>query len=188
MFPAIDVSQDQQKAAYKSRRKWKDGNRKRKLRRQKLEAIAMSADLSVRQESLFLLLKASGKKMGVAEIAAAVKDFVAWRCPDGSRMAHESLERIIRRELDSLESDPSIRQERKLTGHGFRRTAKWVGRNMSVRTRGQKPVRTQSGRMKAAHPRGVLKNRAASAQDSYLTARTPLAEASSGCPTKQTVH
>jgi hypothetical protein len=123
-YPAIDVTPGQAKAAYRARRKWKDGNRKRELRSRKMEAIAMSADLSLRQESLFLLLRASGKQMNVAEIAKAVKDFPAWRCPDGSRMTLESLTRNIRKELDSLEADGSIKQERRPTKYGFKRVIK----------------------------------------------------------------
>jgi hypothetical protein len=186
-LPAIDVTRSQAKTAYRVRRKWKDGNRKRETRTRKMEAVAMSMDLSVRREPIVLLLKASSKQMDVMEIAEAVKNFPAWRCPDGSRMAQESRQRIVRRELDSLESDSSIRQDRKMRKLGFRRTAKWVGNTPDKRTRGQKTVRTQSGRMKRALPRGVLKNRSVSAQDSYLTARTRLAEPPSGCP-KRTFH
>jgi hypothetical protein len=182
-FPATDVTRDQQKAAYAARRKWKDGNRRRESRRRKMEAISMSSDLSERKESLFLLLKASGKAMDVAEIADAVKDFAAWQCPDGSRMTRASLESRVREELDSLASDPAIRQERKPTKRGFRRTAKWAGTNATTQQRGGKTVRTQSTRMESALSRGVLKNGGVSAQDSSLTARTLLVGAGSGLPT-----
>jgi hypothetical protein len=123
-FPATDVPPAQAKAMYAARRREADRERKREIRRRTMEAKAMSRDLSERQESLFYFTMASGRWMKVADIAKAVRDFAAWRRPDGSRLTEASLRTRIHEELNRLEAEGLIQQKKQPGGRGFNRVVR----------------------------------------------------------------
>jgi hypothetical protein len=170
-FPAWDVSRDQQRWAYRVQRREKDRRRSKSRRKSRLktgDAKMRSADLIERRESLFYIAKLTGKWLDVHALAKAVQDFDAWRCPDGSRMKPQSLERVIRTELDSLAADGLIKQKIRHRKSGVKRVIKAA----DARMRGWKRVRTKND------PHGMGTSRISAAAKtrvrtrSYLRART----------------
>jgi hypothetical protein len=125
MWPA-DKTRAQVRQAYAERRRERDRNYRRRIRAQQMEAAMettrMYHDLSERREALFALLRGSGEWMTTREVAATVRNWTAWRCPDGSRLKSRSLHELVRRELNNLEREGRTEQRRKITRHGATET------------------------------------------------------------------
>jgi hypothetical protein len=121
MWPA-DKTRAQVRQAYAARRRERDRNYRRRIRAQQMgttkEMTKMYHDLSERRETLFTLLRGSGEWMTTREVAATVRNWTAWKCPDGSRLKRTSLLALVRRELNDLERDGRTEQRRKTTRHG----------------------------------------------------------------------
>jgi hypothetical protein len=117
MWPA-DKTRTQLRQAYAERRRERDRNYRRRIRAQQKETVKMYHDLSERQETLFALLRGSGEWMTARQMATIVRDWTAWKCPNGSRLKSTSLHRLVRRELNHLERQGRTEQSRKITRLG----------------------------------------------------------------------
>jgi hypothetical protein len=177
-FPATDVSRAQQKEAYRKRRLANHRERARIRRASTMktgEAAMKACDLSIRRETLLFLLKATGRWLDVPKLAEAVKEFAAWRCPDGSRLTPASLQTLIRRELDALEADGHIKQKRVVAKRGglTKRVAKWIPKGVFAQTIKHFRVRTKKTIDEMGTTLHVSNaDPSACAHDSYLPVRT----------------
>jgi len=150
MWPS-DKTRSEVKWAYAERKRERDRKYRRRTRAQKMEATKMYHDLSERQETLFAILRGNGKWLTTRQMAGMVRDWSAWRCPNGSRLKRTSLIHIVRSELNVLHSQGMTEQNRKITRAGALETRHRIA---------QKPPKSQ---LNAVNPKIVAPKNAKSA-------------------------
>jgi hypothetical protein len=150
-LPACDVTPEEEAAAMKARRNAMAAARKRDKRKamqiRKQEMEIMISDLSIREEIVHVLLKASRKWTTVKQMTRKVKNAAAFRCPDGSPMSAQSFKMIIHRAYDALSQDGLIEQKREQTKRGIPvRFARWKAdpNDRNTVTTEQHPVRARA--------------------------------------------
>jgi hypothetical protein len=127
-FPATDVSRTEQTRAYASRRRAAHRERERARRRRTttmMEATMKTSDLSIRKETLYYLLKQTGRWTDVRSLVEAVKDFEAWQRQGGSRMTPKSLKGRVHETLNLLVAEGAIKQKNGIAKRGLKRLVKW---------------------------------------------------------------
>jgi hypothetical protein len=91
----------------------------------KMEMENMITDLSVREEIIHTLLRASRKWTTVKQMTRKVKGAAAFRCQDGSPMSPQSFRVVVHRVYDALARDELIDQKFGKTKSGVMRFARW---------------------------------------------------------------
>lgn len=132
-LPACDVTEEQEAWVLQKRRQEKNTALKRTKREatrherktRKMEVQMMVQDLSVREEAIHELLKASRKWTSVKQIARKVKGSRAFRRPDRKAIVGKSLDVTIRTALNGMIHSRQIEEKRVPGVRGFRLLVRW---------------------------------------------------------------